>query len=71
MDIDKLLLKVLLVIAAFCLPPLCLVIAKKGVGEIALNVLLCFFCWIPAVIHGLIVTVQYDGEAESGQGDSD
>ncbi|MGI2171893.1 YqaE/Pmp3 family membrane protein [Shewanella sp. MF05960] len=52
--------KLLLVIIAILLPPLA-VFLKKGLGkDLLINILLCFFFFIPGLIHALWVVLQED-----------
>jgi uncharacterized membrane protein YqaE (UPF0057 family) len=52
--------KLLLVIIAILLPPLA-VFLKKGMGkDLLINVLLCFFFFIPGLIHAIWVVLQED-----------
>lgn len=52
--------KLLLVIIAILLPPLA-VFLKNGLGkDLLINVLLCFFFFIPGLIHALWVVLQED-----------
>jgi len=45
--------KLVQIILAILLPPLA-VLLKNGVGkDLVINVVLCFFFWIPGVIHAL------------------
>jgi uncharacterized membrane protein YqaE (UPF0057 family) len=45
--------KLVLIVASLLLPPLA-VFLKKGVGqELLINIVLCFFFWVPGIIHAL------------------
>ncbi|MEX2525112.1 MAG: YqaE/Pmp3 family membrane protein [Gammaproteobacteria bacterium] len=49
--------KIVAVIVSILLPPLA-VYLKKGAGkDLAINIILCFLFWIPAIIHALWLTV--------------
>ena len=50
--------KILLVILSFLLPPLAVYLKTSSVKTTLLNVVLCFFFWIPAVIHALWVSLK-------------
>ncbi|MDB2704956.1 YqaE/Pmp3 family membrane protein [Pseudomonadota bacterium] len=50
--------KILLIILAILLPPLA-VFLKKGAGQdLIINIVLCFFFYIPGIIHALWVTTK-------------
>jgi len=50
--------KVLLIILCIFLPPIAVYI-KKGLGvDIAINIVLCFVLFIPAIIHALYLTLK-------------
>ncbi|GGB71508.1 YqaE/Pmp3 family membrane protein [Shewanella inventionis] len=52
--------KLLLVIIAILLPPLA-VFLKNGMGkDLLINILLCFFFFIPGLIHAVWVVLQED-----------
>jgi uncharacterized membrane protein YqaE (UPF0057 family) len=45
--------KLVIIIAAVLLPPLA-VFLKKGAGkDFLINIVLCFFFWVPGIIHAL------------------
>ncbi|MFO8101409.1 MAG: YqaE/Pmp3 family membrane protein [Dehalococcoidia bacterium] len=45
--------KLVLLILSILLPPLA-VFFKKGVGQdLVINIILCIFFWIPAIIHAI------------------
>ena len=50
--------KILLVILSFLLPPLAVYLKTSSAKTTLLNVVLCFFFWIPAVIHALWVVLK-------------
>lgn len=50
--------KILLIILSILLPPLA-VFLKKGAGQdLIINIVLCFFFWIPAIIHALWINTR-------------
>jgi len=50
--------KILLIILAILLPPLA-VFLKKGAGQdLIINIVLCFFFYIPGIIHALWVATR-------------
>jgi len=50
--------KILLIIASLLLPPLA-VFLKAGAGkDLVINIVLCFFFWIPGIIHALWLTLK-------------
>jgi uncharacterized membrane protein YqaE (UPF0057 family) len=50
--------KILLIILAILVPPLA-VFLKKGAGQdLIINIVLCFFLYIPGIIHALWVTTK-------------
>jgi uncharacterized membrane protein YqaE (UPF0057 family) len=50
--------KILLIIASLLLPPLA-VFLKAGAGkEVVINIVLCFFFWLPGNIHALWLTLK-------------
>ncbi len=50
--------KLVLIIVAFLLPPLA-VFLKKGAGkDLIINIVLCFFFWVPGIIHAVWVTTR-------------
>lgn len=50
--------KLILIIASILLPPLA-VFLKKGVGkDLAINILLCFLFFIPAIVHALWISTK-------------
>jgi uncharacterized membrane protein YqaE (UPF0057 family) len=50
--------KILLIIASLLLPPLA-VFLKVGAGkDLIINIVLCFFLWVPGVVHALWVTLK-------------
>lgn len=49
--------KIVQIILAILLPPLA-VFLKNGAGKsLIINIVLCFFFWVPAIIHALIVVL--------------
>ena len=50
--------KILLVVLSFLLPPLAVYLKTNSVKTTLLNVVLCLFFWLPAVIHALWVTLK-------------
>lgn len=51
--------KIVLILLSIFLAPVA-VFLKKGVGQdLLINVVLCFFFYIPAIIHALWVTTQF------------
>jgi len=50
--------KTLLIVLAILLPPVA-VYLKSGAGrDLLINIVLCFFFWIPAIIHALWLVTQ-------------
>ncbi|MCL4134987.1 UNVERIFIED_CONTAM: hypothetical protein GTU68_010225 [Idotea baltica] len=50
--------KILLIIASLLLPPLA-VFLKVGAGKgLIINIVLCFFLWVPGIVHALWVTLK-------------
>ena len=45
--------KAILIILAILLPPLAVYLHTKRTKDTVINVILCFFFWIPAVLHAL------------------
>jgi len=50
--------KVILIILAILLPPLAVYLKSKSGKHTLVNIVLCFFFWIPAVLHALWVVLQ-------------
>ena len=50
--------KILLVILAFLLPPLAVYLKTQSTKDAVINVVLCFFFWVPAVIHALYLLLK-------------
>jgi uncharacterized membrane protein YqaE (UPF0057 family) len=49
--------KLVLIILSLLIPPVA-VFLKKGAGkDLIINVVLCFFFWVPAIIHALWLTM--------------
>ena len=50
--------KILLIIASLLLPPLA-VFLKVGAGkDLIINIVLCFFLWVPGIVHALWLTLK-------------
>jgi uncharacterized membrane protein YqaE (UPF0057 family) len=50
--------KLLLIILSIFLPPVA-VFLKNGAGkDLIINIVLCFFFWVPAIIHALWLTTK-------------
>lgn len=50
--------KILLIILAIILAPLA-VFLKKGAGkDLVINIVLCFFFYLPAIVHALWIVTQ-------------
>lgn len=50
--------KLVLIIVSILLAPLA-VFLKKGVGkDLLINIILCFFFYVPAVVHALWITTK-------------
>jgi uncharacterized membrane protein YqaE (UPF0057 family) len=45
--------KVILIILAILLPPLAVYLHTKSGKSTILNVILCFFFWVPGILHAL------------------
>lgn len=50
--------KLLLVILSILLPPLAVYLKTSSAKSTILNIILCFFFWVPAVIHALWVVLK-------------
>ena len=48
-------------LVALLVPPLAVLMCNKP-GEAILNVVLCFFFWIPGIIHALLVVNGYEAD---------
>jgi uncharacterized membrane protein YqaE (UPF0057 family) len=49
--------KLILIILSLLIPPVA-VFLKKGAGkDLIINIVLCFFFWVPAIIHALWLTM--------------
>jgi uncharacterized membrane protein YqaE (UPF0057 family) len=49
--------KLVLIILSLLIPPVA-VFLKKGAGkDLIINIVLCFFFWVPAIIHALWLTM--------------
>ncbi len=50
--------KLVLIILSIFLPPVA-VFLKNGAGkDLIINIVLCFFFWVPAIIHALWLTTK-------------
>jgi len=50
--------KLLLIILSILLPPVA-VFLKNGAGkDLIINIVLCFFMWVPGIIHALWLTTK-------------
>ena len=50
--------KILLIILALLIPPLAVYLKKNEVGkDLIINIVLCFFFWVPAIVHALWVVL--------------
>lgn len=48
--------KIVAIIVSILLPPLA-VFLKKGAGQdLVINIVLCFFFWVPAILHAIWLT---------------
>ncbi len=45
--------KVILIILAILLPPLAVYLKTKSAKDTIINIILCFFFWIPGILHAL------------------
>ncbi len=54
----SILMKILLVILCFILPPLAVYLKTKDVKSTLINLVLCFLGGIPGIIHGLWVVLK-------------
>ena len=50
--------KVILIILAILLPPLAVYLKTKSAKDTIINVILCFFFWIPGVLHALYLILK-------------
>jgi uncharacterized membrane protein YqaE (UPF0057 family) len=49
--------KLVLIILSLLIPPVA-VFLKKGAGkDLIINIVLCFFFWVPGIIHALWLTM--------------
>jgi uncharacterized membrane protein YqaE (UPF0057 family) len=48
--------KVILIILAILLPPLAVYLKTKSAKDTIINVVLCFFFWIPGMLHALYLS---------------
>lgn len=49
--------KLILVLLAILLPPLAVYLKTKGAKATLINLVLCFFFWLPGVLHALYVVL--------------
>ncbi len=50
--------KAILIILAILLPPLAVYLKTKSAKDTIINVVLCFFFWIPAILHALYLILR-------------
>ena len=50
--------KVVLVILAILLPPLAVYLKTKAAKDTIINIVLCFFFWIPGILHALYLILK-------------
>ena len=50
--------KVILIILAILLPPLAVYLKTKSAKDTIINIVLCFFFWIPGILHALYLVLK-------------
>ncbi len=45
--------KLILIILAILLPPLAVYLKTKSAKDTIINLILCFFFWVPGILHAL------------------
>ena len=50
--------KVILIILAILLPPLAVYLKTKSAKDTIINIVLCFFFWIPGILHALYLSLK-------------
>lgn len=50
--------KLVLVILAILLPPLAVYLKTKSGKDTVINVILCFFFWVPGILHALYLILK-------------
>ena len=50
--------KLILIIAAVLLPPVAVFLGKGFGKDLIINIVLCFFFWVPGIIHALWLTMK-------------
>jgi uncharacterized membrane protein YqaE (UPF0057 family) len=50
--------KAVLIILAILLPPLAVYLKTKSAKDTIINVILCFFFWIPGILHALYLILK-------------
>ena len=50
--------KVILIILAILLPPLAVYLQTKSAKDTIINIVLCFFFWIPGILHALYLILK-------------
>jgi uncharacterized membrane protein YqaE (UPF0057 family) len=48
----------ILIILAILLPPLAVYLKTKSAKDTIINIVLCFFFWIPAILHALYLILK-------------
>lgn len=52
---------ILILVLAILLPPLAVFLLKGCGKDLCINIILCFFFWLPGIIHALWVAMQGSG----------
>lgn len=50
--------KLLLIIIAILLPPLAVFLSNGAGKHLLINIVLCFFFWLPAILHAVWLVTQ-------------
>ena len=50
--------KLILIILAILLPPLAVYLATKSGKNTVINIILCFFFWVPGILHALYLVLK-------------
>ena len=49
---------VILIVLAILLPPLAVYLKTKSAKDTIINIVLCFFFWIPGILHALYLILK-------------
>jgi uncharacterized membrane protein YqaE (UPF0057 family) len=50
--------KIILIVLAILLPPLAVYLKTKSAKDTIINIVLCFFFWIPGILHALYLILK-------------